>query len=55
MHSWVRGRYVERRQVLPTTPSPTITNFKEIGYIVNIINKRRKEKGDRVMHDRVII
>lgn len=25
--------YVERRQVLPTTPSPTITNFKEIGYI----------------------
>jgi hypothetical protein len=30
--AWAR-MYVERRQVFPTTPSPTMTSFNEIGYI----------------------
>jgi hypothetical protein len=32
------GAYVESRQVFPTTPSPTITNFKLIGSITLTFN-----------------
>ncbi len=42
------GVYVESRQVFPTTPSPTITNFKLIGSITFTFNYNHTIQHPRI-------